>query len=98
MSTEPPAAPPSLLRRYLDIPLIWKMAVALVAGIVAGLAINAAGVQERALPVLEPLGEIFLSLLQMLIFPLIITTLIVGVTSISRNAWGASAERSSCST
>lgn len=88
MSTEPPAAPPSLLRRYLDIPLIWKMAVALVAGIVAGLAINAAGVQERTLPVLEPLGEIFLSLLQMLIFPLIITTLIVGVTSISPQRLG----------
>ena len=88
MSTQPPPASPSLLRRYLHIPLIWKMAVALVAGVVAGLVINAAGVQERALPVLDPLGEIFLNLLQMLIFPLIITTLIVGVTSISPQRLG----------
>lgn len=87
MSTHPPAAP-SLVRRYLDIPLIWKMAVALVAGVVAGLVLNAAGLQDRALPVLEPLGEIFLNLLQMLIFPLIITTLIVGVTSISPQRLG----------
>lgn len=88
MSTQPLAASPSLLRRYLDIPLIWKMAVALVAGVVAGLVVNAAGVQDRALPVLEPLGEIFLNLLQMLIFPLIITTLIVGVTSVSPQRLG----------
>ncbi|WP_026126567.1 dicarboxylate/amino acid:cation symporter [Nocardiopsis xinjiangensis] len=88
MSTQPPAASASLLRRYLNIALIWKMAVALVAGVVAGLVINAAGVQERALPVLDPLGEIFLNLLQMLIFPLIITTLIVGVTSISPQRLG----------
>ncbi|GHD19678.1 amino acid transporter [Nocardiopsis kunsanensis] len=88
MSTPAPAASPSLLRRYLNIPLIWKMAVALVAGAVAGLVINAAGVQERALAVLDPLGEIFLNLLQMLIFPLIITTLVAGVSSISPQRLG----------
>ncbi|OLT25360.1 amino acid transporter [Nocardiopsis sp. CNR-923] len=81
-------APRSLWRRYLDIPLIWKMAVALAAGVCFGLAANVLGWQDWALPVLEPLGELFLRLLRMLIFPLIITTLITGVASLSPQRLG----------
>ena len=88
MSTEPPAPAPSLWRRYLHVPLLWKLAVALVAGGVAGLVISAVGAQSWTVPILDPLGQLFLSLLQMLIFPLIITTLIAGVTSISPQRLG----------
>ena len=88
MSTNPPGVTPSLWRRYLRIPLIWKLAVALVAGVVAGLVISAVGAQSWAVPVLDLLGQLFLNLLQMLIFPLIITTLIAGVTSTSPQRLG----------
>ncbi|MBB5495075.1 Na+/H+-dicarboxylate symporter [Nocardiopsis metallicus] len=86
--TERPPSPPGLWRRYLDFPLIWKMAIALAAGAAAGLAISAAGGPAWTLPVLSTLGEIFLRLLQMLVFPLIITTLIAGVVSISPQRLG----------
>ncbi|MCY9783709.1 dicarboxylate/amino acid:cation symporter [Nocardiopsis sp. EMB25] len=88
MSTTTPSAPRSPWRRYLDIPLIWKMAVALTAGVAFGLAANVLGWQDWALPVLEPLGELFLRLLRMLILPLIITTLIAGVASLSPQRLG----------
>ncbi|MFI6578626.1 dicarboxylate/amino acid:cation symporter [Nocardiopsis sp. NPDC050513] len=88
MSTTTHEEPRSPWRRYLDIPLIWKMAVALAAGVCFGLAANALGWQDWALPVLEPLGELFLRLLRMLIFPLIITTLITGVASLSPQRLG----------
>src|SRR5699024_717989 len=83
VSTNPPGLTPCLWRRCLRIPLIWTLAVALVAGVVAGLVISAVGAQSWAVPVLDLLGQLFLNLLQMLIFPLIITTLIAGVTSTS---------------
>ncbi|WP_017583057.1 dicarboxylate/amino acid:cation symporter [Nocardiopsis valliformis] len=86
--TERPPSPPGLWRRYLDFPLIWKMAIALAAGAAVGLAISAAGGPAWTLPVLSTLGEIFLRLLQMLVFPLIITTLIAGVVSISPQRLG----------
>jgi Na+/H+-dicarboxylate symporter len=82
------APPRTLWRRYLDIPLIWKLAVALVAGAVVGLAINLSGAGAWALPVLDVLGQVFLRLLQMLVLPLIVTTLIAGVATISPQRLG----------
>ncbi|MDT0303725.1 dicarboxylate/amino acid:cation symporter [Streptomonospora wellingtoniae] len=67
----------SLWRRYLDFPLIYKLAIALAAGAVTGLAVG-----EPA-AALAPLGEVFLRLLQMLVMPLVLLTLIAGVSSIS---------------
>lgn len=79
---------PTLWRRYLSFPLIWKMVIALAGGVAAGLGIAALDLQDTVLPILDPLGEIFLRLLQMVIFPLIVTTLISGVTSISPKRLG----------
>lgn len=79
-SGEPPRR--SLWRRYLDIPLIWKLAVALVLGVVAGLAVG------EPITVIEPLGDIFLRLLSMLVMPLILLTLVSGVASVSPTTLG----------
>ncbi len=68
---------PSLWRRYLDFPLIYKMAIALVAGIVVGLVVG------EPITVIAPLGEVFVRLLEMLVMPLIIVTLIAGVSAIT---------------
>lgn len=72
----------SLWRRYLDVPLIWKLAVALVLGVVAGLVVG------PPIAVVQPLGDIFLRLLMMLVMPLILLTLIAGVASVSPRTLG----------
>ncbi|MFD0773234.1 dicarboxylate/amino acid:cation symporter, partial [Streptomonospora algeriensis] len=66
----------SLWRRYLDFPLIYKLAIALVAGAAVGLVVG-----EPA-AALQPLGEVFLRLLQMLVMPLVVVTLVAGVSSV----------------
>ena len=78
----------TLWRRYFDFPLIWKMVIALVGGAAAGLAINVFDAQSWALPILDPLGRLFLNLLQMVVFPLIVTTLIAGITMVSPQRLG----------
>lgn len=69
-------------RWYLDVPLIWKLAVALVVGVVAGLVVG------PPIAVVQPLGDIFLRLLTMLVMPLILLTLIAGVASVSPKTMG----------
>ena len=69
-------------RRYLDIPLIYKLGVSLVLGAVVGLAVG-----EPA-TVLQPLGDLFLRLLTMLVVPLVLVTIIAGVSSVSPSQLG----------
>ncbi|SDG92215.1 Na+/H+-dicarboxylate symporter [Alteribacillus persepolensis] len=68
------------LKQYIQTPLIKKITAALILGAAVGLIFG-----ERA-AVLEPVGDLLLRLLQFIILPLILFTLIVGVnqTSISR--------------
>ncbi|WP_022872948.1 dicarboxylate/amino acid:cation symporter [Nesterenkonia alba] len=73
---------PSLWRRYLDFPLIWKLTIALVLGIVAGLIFG------PDISIIEPLGQIFINLLMMLVMPLILFTLVAGVASVSPKTIG----------
>ena len=56
--------------------LHWQILIGLVAGVVAGVALG-----EGVLYV-APLGDVFLRLLRMVIGPLIVTSLVVGVTGI----------------
>lgn len=69
-------------RWYLEVPLIRKLGVALVLGVVVGLIVG------PPVSVIEPLGEIFLRLLMMLVMPLILLTLISGVASVSPKTLG----------
>lgn len=69
-------------RKYLEFPLIWKFAIALVLGAVAGLIVG------PPIAVIQPLGDLFLRLLQMLIVPIVLFTLVVGVSSIGPTKFG----------
>lgn len=64
-------------RRYFEFPLIWKMAIALVSGAVAGLIVG------PPIEGIQPLGDLFLRLLMMIVIPLVMATLILGVSSIA---------------
>lgn len=69
-------------RRYLDVPLIYKLGVALVLGVAVGLSVG-----EPA-AALQPLGDLFLRLLKMLVVPLVLFTIIGGVSSVSPSQLG----------
>lgn len=58
------------------IPLIWKITIGFVLGIVAGVMIG------PKVAIVEPIGKIFITLLKMLIVPLVFSSLVVGVSSI----------------
>lgn len=69
-------------RRYLDVPLIYKLGVALVLGVAVGLSVG-----EPA-AALQPLGDLFLRLLKMLVVPLVLFTVVGGVSSVSPSQLG----------
>ncbi|WP_166349896.1 dicarboxylate/amino acid:cation symporter [Phytoactinopolyspora limicola] len=73
----PPSAARTWWRRYLEFPLIWKLAIGLGAGVVAGLVVGPS-IEE-----IKPLGDLFLRLLLMVVIPLVVATLIVGVSAIT---------------
>lgn len=68
------------------IPLIWKITIGFVLGLIAGLVIGPLGdapfVTKFFLPLCDLLGKVFLALLKMLIVPLVFSSLIVGAASI----------------
>lgn len=71
------AASKNLLKRYLHSNLLIRILVALVAGAVIGL------LAGPGIAVVRPLGTLFVRLLQMIVMPLILFTLVVGAASIS---------------
>jgi hypothetical protein len=76
-------------QRYLAFPLIWKFAIALVVGLIVGLIVG------PPIAVVQPLGDLFLRLLQMLVVPLVFLTLLSGAASVSPSNLGRVGERSS---
>lgn len=72
-----------LLSRYLNVRLITKITVALVIGVVAGLTLPTAWVMPVA-----PIGQLALALLQFLILPIVVTTVIVGINQSGPAALG----------
>src|SRR5699024_3029475 len=69
-------------QRYLAFPLIWKFAIALVVGLIVGLIVG------PPIAVVQPLGDLFLRLLQMLVIPLVFLTLLSGAASVSPSNLG----------
>ncbi|SEW15987.1 dicarboxylate/amino acid:cation symporter [Natrinema salifodinae] len=82
MSTTDESLPRRVWTRYRSIPIIYRIAVAFVIGTAVG-----AFVGERA-AVLSPLGDLFLRLLEMLIVPLIVFTLLGGMRKLTPSRLG----------
>jgi Na+/H+-dicarboxylate symporter len=69
-------------KRYFAIPFIQRMGVAFVLGIIAGLIVG------EPITVIQPLGTLFLRLLQMVVIPIIIFTLITAMKKLTPNQLG----------
>lgn len=67
----------SLWRRYRSVPLIYRIALAFVLGSAAGIAFG-----DR-MTVVRPFGDLFLRLLNMLVIPIIVFTLLTGIRQLS---------------
>ena len=77
------ARPP--LRR-LRLPLHWQIVIGLIAGALFGGTVNAAGWSEIAFfttTFIRPIGTLFIRLITMIAAPLVLTSLVVGASSIS---------------
>lgn len=64
-------------RRYRSVPLIYRIATAFVIGSVAGIVFG------EQMAVFRPLGDLFLRLLNMLVIPIIVFTLLTGMRRLS---------------
>ncbi|WP_123619866.1 dicarboxylate/amino acid:cation symporter [Halorubrum sp. CSM-61] len=67
----------SLWRRYRSVPLIYRIALAFLLGSLAG------AVFGERMTVVEPFGDLFLRLLNMLVVPIIVFTLLTGIRQLS---------------
>ncbi|MFC6769687.1 dicarboxylate/amino acid:cation symporter [Natrinema soli] len=82
MSTTQESTVRSAWNRYRSVPIVYRIAVAFALGTAVG-----AIVGERA-GVLNPLGDLFLRLLEMLIIPLIVFTLLGGMRKLTPSKLG----------
>lgn len=72
----------SLLKKYLEFNVLYKILIGLVIGAVAGIILASSGV--TALPAwISVFGTIFTRLLKMIIIPMILGSLVVGASSVS---------------
>ena len=63
--------------------LHWKIIIGMLAGLLWGVFAAMTGLQEFTLNWISPWGEIFINLLKLIAVPLVLTSLIVGVASLS---------------
>ncbi|TYL40360.1 dicarboxylate/amino acid:cation symporter [Natronococcus pandeyae] len=68
--------------RYRSVPIVYRIGAAFVLGSILGLVVG-----EPA-TVLEPLGELFVQLLSMIVIPIIVFTLLMGIRRISPSTLG----------
>lgn len=71
-----------VLRRYLQIPIIHKLAAGFALGCLLGFLLGPSAT------VLVPFGDLFIRLLKMIVMPIILTTIVVGAASITPSALG----------
>ena len=72
----------SLLRLYLDINVLYKILTGLILGGVLGIVLAYSGITSIH-PAISMLGTIFTRLLKMIIIPMVVSSLIVGASSVS---------------
>ncbi|MEX0679961.1 MAG: dicarboxylate/amino acid:cation symporter [Balneolales bacterium] len=63
--------------------LHWQILIGLIAGVIWGLVATLSGFQEFTLTYIEPFGIIFIRMLQLVAIPLVIASLIVGITNLN---------------
>ena len=70
--------------------LTARVLVALIAGVVAGLALSTTDAPwaQRAVGIIEPVGTLFINAIRMTVIPLVVSGLIVGVSSANARAIG----------
>jgi Na+/H+-dicarboxylate symporter len=73
----------SLLRRYVEFPVIYKIAIAFILGILAGSLLG-----PEVMGNLKPLGDLLVRLLKMIVAPIIFFSLVVGAASIAPSRLG----------
>ena len=62
--------------------LHWQILIGMVAGVLFGLAANALGWQSFTIDFIKPLGTIFINLLKLIAIPLIVVSLIKGISDL----------------
>lgn len=72
----------NLWKKYRSVPLIMRIGVSFVLGIMAGLFIG------EPVTIIEPLGTLFLNLLQMIVIPIIIFTIIMAMKKLNPSTLG----------
>lgn len=65
------------------IPLAWQIIIGLVLGVAWGVIANQIGWQQFTLDYIKPIGTIFIRLLKLIAIPLIVASLILGVSSLN---------------
>lgn len=63
--------------------LHWQILIGLMAGLVWGIVASVAGMQAFTLEYVQPFGTIFIRMLQLVAIPLVIASLIVGITNLN---------------
>jgi len=63
--------------------LHWQILIGLIAGLVFGIVAILTGLQDFTLNFIEPVGTIFIRMLQLVAVPLVIASLIVGITNLN---------------
>jgi len=73
----------SLLKRYLEYPVLQKILIGLILGAIFGLIMGHFGYDEAVKTYIKPFGDLFVRLLKMLVMPIVFASLVVGAASIS---------------
>lgn len=77
-----------VLNAYFKTNLLLKIIIALILGAICGVLFQGTRGDSLAVHIFSPLGEIFIRLLKMIVLPVIISSLIVGTSSISPASLG----------
>ncbi|AEH38485.1 dicarboxylate/amino acid:cation symporter [Halopiger xanaduensis] len=67
----------SYWRRYRSVPIVYRIGAAFILGSIVGLVVG------QPATVLQPLGDIFVRLLSMIVIPIVVFTLLMGIRRIS---------------
>ena len=63
--------------------LHWKIVIGLILGLVYGLASSVSGLNAFTIEFIKPFGTIFITLLKLIAVPLVLASLVAGVTSLN---------------